>query len=227
MTEAEWMALTDARGMLDPIIAKASERKLRLYSVACCRLVWHLLSDRCRQIVEAFERYADGEAGESDLANLLAGFSPHQVAILDEPGGLQAAEAIRSLGWQWQRGEATTQVRKDYVPSQVGKFVAEALSQTMPWQSARRRRAGLLHDVIGPLPFRPVAVDPAWLAWNHGTVPAIARRVYDERAFHDLPILADALEDAGCTDADILAHCRQGGEHVRGCWVVDLILGKA
>ncbi|HEY1378110.1 MAG TPA: hypothetical protein VGF55_15015 [Gemmataceae bacterium] len=85
----------------------------------------------------------------------------------------------------------------------------------------------MLHDVIGPLPFRPVAVDPAWLAWNHGTVPAIARRVYDERAFHDLPILADALEDAGCTDADILAHCRQGGEHVRGCWVVDLILGKA
>jgi hypothetical protein len=54
----------------------------------------------------------------------------------------------------------------------------------------------------------------------------MARRIYDERAFHDLPILADALEEAGCTDAEILAHCRSSGEHVRGCWVVDLVLGK-
>jgi len=86
--------------------------------------------------------------------------------------------------------------------------------------------AKLWRDIFGPLPFRPVAVDPAWLAWNGGTVPAIACRVYAERAFHDLPILADALEDAGCANADILAHCRGGGEHVRGCWVVDLLLGK-
>jgi hypothetical protein len=71
-----------------------------------------------------------------------------------------------------------------------------------------------------------VSLDFAWLLWSHGTIPAIARRIYDERAFHDLPILADALEDAGCTDADILTHCRQPGEHVRGCWVVDLILGQ-
>ena len=84
----------------------------------------------------------------------------------------------------------------------------------------------MLRDIFGPLPFRPVTLDTRWLTWNHGTVPAIAHRMYEERAFHDLPILADALEDAGCTDADILAHCRQPGEHVRGCWVVDLLLGK-
>ncbi|HEY1381779.1 MAG TPA: hypothetical protein VGF55_33580 [Gemmataceae bacterium] len=83
----------------------------------------------------------------------------------------------------------------------------------------------MLRDIFGN-PFRPVAVEPAWLAWNHGTVPAIARRVYDERRFEDLPILADALEDAGCTNADLLAHCRGGGPHVRGCWAVDLLLGK-
>jgi hypothetical protein len=96
----------------------------------------------------------------------------------------------------------------------------------MPWQLARRQRAALLHDVIGPLTFRSVNLDPTWLTWNHGTVPAIARHIYADRAFHDLPILADALEDAGCTDPDILGHCRSGGEHVRGCWVLDLILGK-
>jgi hypothetical protein len=84
----------------------------------------------------------------------------------------------------------------------------------------------LLRDMVGPLPFRPVTIDPKWLSWNYGTIPAIARRIYDERAFHDLPILADALEDAGCTDQGILSHCRGDGPHARGCWVVDLILGR-
>jgi hypothetical protein len=79
---------------------------------------------------------------------------------------------------------------------------------------------------MGSLPFRPVTVDPGWLRWSWGTVPAIARHIYEDRAFHDLPILADALEDAGCGDGDILAHCRCAEPHGRGCWVVDLILGK-
>ena len=88
-----------------------------------------------------------------------------------------------------------------------------------------RNHAKLFRDIFGNS-FRPVAVDPDWLAWNHGTVSGIARHIYDDRAFDDLPILADALEDAGCTNADVLNHCRGGGEHVRGCWVVDLVLGK-
>jgi hypothetical protein len=83
----------------------------------------------------------------------------------------------------------------------------------------------LVRDIFGN-PFRPVSVDPAWLRWNDGTAVAIARRVYDERRFEDLPILADALEEAGCTSGDILEHCRGPGPHVRGCWVVDLLLGK-
>ena len=75
--------------------------------------------------------------------------------------------------------------------------------------------------------FRPVAVDPCWLFWNDATVPRIAQRIYDERDFAAMPILGDAFEDAGCADAVILDHCRQPGEHVRGCWVVDLLLGKS
>ena len=82
-----------------------------------------------------------------------------------------------------------------------------------------------MRDIFGN-PFRPVTVNPGWLAWNDGTVPRIAQAIYDERAFDRMTILADALEDAGCTDQDILGHCRSGGEHVRGCWVVDLLLGK-
>jgi len=83
----------------------------------------------------------------------------------------------------------------------------------------------LLRDIFGN-PFRGASVDSHWLVWNDGTVPRLAQAIYDERAFDRLSILADALEEAGCTDADILNHCRQPGEHVRGCWVVDLLLGK-
>ena len=80
----------------------------------------------------------------------------------------------------------------------------------------------LLFDIFGN-PFRPVAIDPDWLT---STVVALARGIYDDRAFDRLPILADALQDAGCENADVLTHCRGDGPHVRGCWVVDLLLGK-
>src|SRR5262249_13513505 len=82
----------------------------------------------------------------------------------------------------------------------------------------------LLHDLWVPLPFRPVPVDSIWLAPK---VVQLAQSNYDNRAFDRLPALADALEEAGCHDTDILDHCRGPGPHFRGCWVLDLILGKA
>ena len=80
----------------------------------------------------------------------------------------------------------------------------------------------LLRDILGN-PFRPVALDPEW---RTSTVVALAQGIYEERAFDRLPILADALQDAGCENEDILNHCRSKGPHVRGCWVVDLLLGN-
>jgi hypothetical protein len=71
-----------------------------------------------------------------------------------------------------------------------------------------------------------VTVAPSSLVWQDGTVPKLAQSIYDERTFDRLPILADALEEAGCDDTDILGHCRGPGPHVHGCWVVDLLLGK-
>jgi hypothetical protein len=92
--------------------------------------------------------------------------------------------------------------------------------------------SNLLHEVFGN-PFAPIGVEPSWLTWNAGTVPELATGIYEERSPLDdaftserLAALADALEEAGCQDARILAHCRGPGPHVRGCWVVDLILGK-
>jgi hypothetical protein len=72
----------------------------------------------------------------------------------------------------------------------------------------------------------PVRIDPAWLAWNGGLIPKLAAAIFEERAFDRMPVLGDALEEAGCTDGAILGHCRWGGEHTRGCWLVDSILGR-
>jgi hypothetical protein len=94
-------------------------------------------------------------------------------------------------------------------------------------EEIQTRHAKVLRDLFGPLPFRPIIVAPFWLTWNDGTVPKVARRMYDKRKFDAMPTLAAALESAGCTNGDILRHCREPGEHVRGCWVVDLLLGKS
>ena len=87
------------------------------------------------------------------------------------------------------------------------------------------RREDLIRELWGN-PFRPSVVEASWLSWNHGLVPRLAKNIYDERAFEQMPYLADALEDAGCTDAAILAHCRGPGPHARGCWVLDALLEK-
>ena len=79
-----------------------------------------------------------------------------------------------------------------------------------------------LHDPFQSIP----TIDPAWLVWNQGTIPKVAQAIYDQRAFDRMPILGDALEEAGCNNEEILGHCRQPSEHVKGCWLLDLVLGK-
>ncbi len=94
-------------------------------------------------------------------------------------------------------------------------------------------QATVLRDLRGTTPFRPVTVDPHWLTWDGGIVPKLAQAIYAERQLpqgtldsNRLAVLADALEEAGCTNTEILDHCRKPGQHVRGCWVVDLLSGK-
>lgn len=92
-----------------------------------------------------------------------------------------------------------------------------------PFAAEGREQVHLVHDFFGLLNFRSVSVEAAWLTPQ---VVSLAQEVYDNRAFDRMAKLADALEEAGCANYDILAHCRQPGEHLRGCWVVDLVLGK-
>jgi hypothetical protein len=91
---------------------------------------------------------------------------------------------------------------------------------------ARAKQAECLCCIVGN-PFRPVQHDPAWLRWRDGAIIHMAQTIYDDRCFQDLPILADPLEEASGTDAELLGRCRGTGEHVRGCWVVDLVLAKS
>jgi hypothetical protein len=89
-----------------------------------------------------------------------------------------------------------------------------------------------LGDILHPGPVRfllatSCRIEPPWLTWHDGLLVSMARRMYDARDFSDMPVLADALEEAGCADRGVLGHCRSGGEHVRGCWVVDALLGKS
>jgi hypothetical protein len=93
------------------------------------------------------------------------------------------------------------------------------------WLQVMHAQRELLREVVGN-PFRPVALDAAWLRWRGNTPARLAQAIYEEGAFKRLPVLADALEEAGRTITDVLNHCRQPGEHVRGCWVVDWLLGK-
>ena len=87
----------------------------------------------------------------------------------------------------------------------------------------RQAQVAILRCIMGPLPLRPVSLDPTW---RTPAVLHLAQAIYDDRAFDQLPILADALEEAGCTSRDVLDHCRSPGPHVRGCWAVDSVLGK-
>jgi hypothetical protein len=223
MTEAEWLSCDDPEKMLEFVQEKGllSERKARLFAVSCCRRIWHLLTDeRSRKVVEVAENYADGLASVEELCN----------AIDDADIAWDAAERLGPLAHT--AAEAAMTVGKDWssVAPQMAVWIITRDNAQVTWRPARYAeervvQCRLLRDIFGN-PFRPVSLNPSWLAWNDDTVRRIAQAIYDDRAFDRMPILADALEDAGCMDQTILNHCRQSGEHVRGCWVVDLLLGK-
>jgi hypothetical protein len=125
--------------------------------------------------------------------------------------------------------EAADQSRGDsYVASAAleASLVSSREITRLSAVALRSVQCDVMRDILGN-PYRPVPViDPAWLKWNGGTVRKLARAIYDERRHGELPILADALEEAGCTSADLLEHCRGAGPHFHGCWVLDLLLGK-
>jgi hypothetical protein len=228
MTEQEWLACTDPRPMLEFLRGKVSDRKLRLFAVACCRSLhgpWPS-PPAYNEFLEWAELFADGQANAEDLARI----------------GEDVTGYVDDYAPDWWMGIARGIACAVHLPSADPFGIRQATLQVLRYDrfpgedSAAEERqaftyqASLLRDLIGPALFRPrwalasLSVNPAWLTPAAG---ALAQGIYDTRAFDRLPILADALEEAGCTNAAILAHCQGLGEHVRGCWVLDLVLGKS
>lgn len=224
MTEREWFNCTDPKWMLSFIRDKRSDRKFRLFACACCRRISHLLRDeRSRKAVEVAERFADGSATEEELTQAENDANDVWNELAYAEGNVTDAETDASDA---ACGAACYAEGAIGTAGSASHSAAYALSYEGKQAVAQDSQCRLLRDLFGN-PFRPVAVDPPWLTWNDHTIPKLAQAIYDDRAFDRLPILADALEEAGCDNADILNHCRQPGEHVRGCWVVDLLLGKS
>jgi hypothetical protein len=225
MTEAEWLACSAAEypdftrdAMLDELSGKASIRKLRFFACACCRCIWDLLTDeRSRAAIEVAEQHADGDATDKELAKAMRAA---QRAVARAKG---AVARVAAWAPYWASTSVQTAVEAISLAGQTAMQVMNVFRGD--WKTPAKHQCVLLLDIFRN-PFQPSpSVDPSWLTWNSGTVPRMARAMYDERSF-DLPILADALEDAGCADSEILLHCRGPGPHVRGCWVLDLVLGK-
>lgn len=209
MTEEEWLTSGDTSPMLNFLKEKTSNRKMRLLTCAFCSHIkgaadiafFHTAFD----IAESF---ADGQVKweqVSELATQINCFSRHTDFLQQAAAVLPVYllnENVRYAAW----GSATH--AWNHAPAVRHKIVASNVAY--------------MHDIVGN-PFRPVNTDAAWLT---STVLPLARQIYASRDFTTMPILADALQDAGCENADVLSHCRGEGPHVRGCWVVDLLLGK-
>lgn len=214
LTEAEWLASTNPLPMLEYLGRGVSARKLRLFACACCRRFWPVLDERGRAIVEAAERYAEGIASVQELAALRG----EQPLVLGAHYWSNDSFTIHHAAMQTLEEDAWQAAL--YTSSH-----AEALADPS-WDREDVAQCVLLRCLFGN-PFATVHWNPALLSWHEGLLVAMARRMYESRDFAEMPVLADGLEDAGCTDATILNHCRQPGEHARGCWVVDFLVGKS
>jgi hypothetical protein len=246
MTEAEWLACTDPQPMMEFLRRKASDRKVRLFAVACCRRVWPSLEhEEFRDAVRKAELFADGLVGEDELleafkkalaifpklhgkdngpgaALTASGFPSPPKSIFQ-----RIADALDDPWWEdeFDKGDrlAPALVTARHAARAAANLQGETHVLDNPATIAEHReQTRLVHCLFGN-PFRP---RPAGGAWLTREVRALADGIYSERAFDRLPFLADALEASGCTNADLIEHCRSGREHARGCWVVDLLLGK-
>jgi hypothetical protein len=219
MTESEWLECTDPTPMLEFLRGKVSDRQWRLFTCACCRRIWHLLAnEQGQQLVIAAERSADDPP--SNRVNVIGGNIIDAIDYARHTQGQRLHLISFYLAPEARRGHLYTTEAEV-----VAQEVLRIISQEPTDQQSDEEKTGQTHflrDILGN-PFRPIRLDPAWLT---ASVKALAQSIYDDRQFTGLPVLADALEDAGCINADILNHCRQAAGHVQGCWVVDSILGK-
>lgn len=198
-------------------------RRLRLFGVACARQVSHLFADGDEVTLQVSERYADGLASWAELVAVSRPLS-------DGPPGLsrQVSDCVgwAALGFYGEHPSKDADNFHMTEPFEAARCAARVLAteagRSDAFIAARAQQAEFIRDLASPSRTYPAL--PSWLTSD---VLALARGIYAEGAFDRLPILADALQDAGCDSDDVLDHCRDSNQvHVRGCWVVDLVLNK-
>jgi len=213
MTEQRWLRARDYHELLEWVRPRTSARKKRLLTVAACRLA-PLDEHAWLAAMDVVERYAEGRASREEMLR-----ARRQLRWVDRgpqpPPNLGAAMTATYLS----NSECCNAV------SFINPETITVGGRRWDWRRYQSEIAELIREVIGN-PFRPSAIDPAWLAFGGGQVVRLAEGIYEERAFDRMPVLGDALEDAGCSDGAILGHCREKRRHVRGCWALDLVLGK-
>jgi hypothetical protein len=206
---------------------KISDRKACLCACAAGRFCTRSWRGNAGPVLDILERYADGAASVDDLV------AARDAALgrdADYPFGVTPVEyGLRPF---WEEPFKLAHLIVHRALDDLRRTRAEEQSvgpRDAAWErisdGAKAEVAAVVRDVFGN-PFHPEALDPAWLGWNEGTVPKLARAAYEEGRFEILPVLADALAEAGCDKAAMLSHCRTPGPHARGCWAVDLVLGK-
>lgn len=250
MAEPDWNNCADPQAMLKCLQMNycPSERKLRLFAVACCRRIWHILVaevehwhkdeaafwQRCQEAVLLAERFADGEATAQQLAAVTAYPRP---ALYDADAAMFAAEfPIDAAVVAAEAAEAAAREAEGrmyaqhfpdgYTPSaENAALVAEEEREYERVLAAEKQSQCDLFRCVFGNPFQPLAaIEPSLLT---PTIVGLAQTIYEQRSFERMRELGDALKEAGCTNPQLLGHLRAGGPHVRGCFALDAILGKS
>jgi hypothetical protein len=215
-TEREWLECAHPHDLLYFLNDKASDRKLRLFGCACVRQFWLKLKEQSpeRKGVEIAERFADGLADMRELQRINKQLA--EMCWEPQPSWGMCTGAVLEL---------TAQPRSQFGVRRASETAGMVAFEAGTLHATEKAQADIVRDIFVN-PFRPVTLPRDFLTWNNSLLPRLAQSIYDSRAFERLPLLADALEEAGCTDPELLNHCRQPGDHVLGCWPLDFVLAQ-
>jgi hypothetical protein len=236
MTEAEWLACDDPQPLARYLFGCISPRKLRLWACACGREVLPCFANPLMgKVLDLFEGVAEGErsreAQQRPLSELQwAAEDEQSVGFSRAVAGIahsQWIEMVNGYEGHFALGLLHLASAKAYNVCPMAQAEGPTDLPADPtwlftYSTAQKKQSALARDIVGN-PFRSAAINRSWLTSD---VVSLARGIYVARAFDRLPILADALQDAGCEHEDVLSHCRGSDPHVRGCWVLDAVLGK-
>src|SRR5262249_30776145 len=218
MTEEEWRRESSIEPLMSAAFQHTSVRKVTLFACACCREVnREPAPEAVCKAIDITEQYRNGQVSRRTWRRAYQSVASARIELGQRYGS-------NPVGWDWYAVQAVCELFADAGYLRIPRFLITARSLS-PAKGKRLEACfcAILRDVFGN-PFRLAAFAPAW---RTSTAVQLARQMYEAREFSAMPILADALQDAGCENAEILDHCRGSGPHVRGCWVVDLVLGKS